>query len=206
MFKIVLRSGERKFFLRSLVECFSSQCHSGHEKSNGRNGIKRAKLCGEIPPSPRGFYCPHCRSSSGAVLVRRESLQCMCCTERHVNLYGTQNSKVETQWETQTPWAAMGGVESVRRAVAVAHTRPLVRSLSTTVCCQPVEGLQGARAARPLLLPPAPPSPGSKLQVFQGDTSFSFLKTKQLSCLIWKSAGLWAEEAGYNNALILSGL
>lgn len=61
------------------------------------------------------------------------------------------------------------------------HIRLLVRSLSITVCRLPAGG--GAGGAAGGAGGPAPLSPGSQLQVFQRDTSFTFLKTKQLSCL-----------------------
>jgi len=118
MFRTVqfLRSGERKFLLRPLLECFSSQCRSGHEKSGRRNGIKRAKLCGEIPPLPRGFSCPRCGSSRGAVLGRGERLQCRCCTQRHVSRYGTQNSKWKPNGKRrhpELPWEAWSRSEGL---------------------------------------------------------------------------------------------
>lgn len=118
MFKTVqfLRNGERKSLLRPVVECFSSQCRSGPKKSSRRNRIKRAKLCGEIPPLLRGFSCPHSGSSRGAVLVRGESLQCICCTERHVNLYGTQNSKWKPNGKRrhpELPWEAWSRSEGL---------------------------------------------------------------------------------------------
>lgn len=153
------------------------------QSSRGNGGIKRAKLRGEIPPSPHGFYGPHSGSSRGAVLVRGESLQCIYCTERHGTIHGTQNSQwkpngkrrhPELPWET---WSRSGGLWPWH-----------------TAACQ-------VTFHNSLL----PPSPGSQLQVFQRDASFTFLKTKQLSCLIWNDAGSWAEEAGYS-ALILSGL
>lgn len=110
VFKIVqfLRSGERKFLFWSLVECFSGRF--GCEKLDCRNRIKRAKLCGEFPAIPFWFLlCPLSLEQSGTSSPQGKPSVHMLHKAPRESVWH-QKIKVETKRETQTPWAAVGGM------------------------------------------------------------------------------------------------
>lgn len=136
------------------------------------------------------------------VLISKGCFQCFCCTEQNIKIYYV----TKNEWKpNQKPRDPMLLSKACRwyTWLAVMHTR-LIKSLSIIIvkwsrdfwfrqplaCLLPLPSLDhfavNCRSFRRF-----------KLQFYQNKTKFPVLS---------ENAGLWAKEAGYNNALILSGL
>lgn len=123
-----------------------------------------------------------------AVVVSRESFQCICCTVQNVNLYGTKKSKWNQIKNPDTLCYCgrhVGGINDCSRDTHMAtcqvtfHNYLLQNDRKALV-----------QAAGNLLLPLLPLDHFAiNCRSFLRDSSFIFLKTKQLSWLIWKTQG-----------------
>ena len=100
MFKTVifLRSRKLKFFFGELVECLFLKLLQTQEilrtKSKDQKFVMRYYSCLLVS------IVPTFHSSRMAVLVSRESFQCICCTVHSVSLYGTKN---QSENQTKNP-------------------------------------------------------------------------------------------------------